>query len=281
MKCLNCGYDNNNEDAHFCQGCGTALKSNLNTWAEQIILLLKDDLFMILCILYSVSTAFSLINLGVFTIIGILMTIFLWMLFAQGRKGIIDSKYMHYISGTIFAAYIVKWIQCVISVLYGVMLVIFSFSIQSGKFWGIFDDMFDIDIMPYMDDYFEGLNLITNFYLLLASAAIIVSAIIGMIFNGFGRRAIHRLAQSVYKSLEGGKIYLFRCEAAQNWLMAYGILNAIYAVVSLPRGDVAAFLNGGCWSAAVIIGSILVRKYFADVNLYTAKKEQMLQSEES
>lgn len=120
MRCTNCGY-NNDGDARFCKSCGFAMSFNQNPLAERILPLLKDDLFMALCILYSISVGFSLISGGM-PVTRILMTIFLWLIFSQSRKETIASNYMRCISGTIFASYVIKWILCCIVALCGGLL---------------------------------------------------------------------------------------------------------------------------------------------------------------
>lgn len=75
MRCMNCGYDNNNENARFCQGCGSDLRFAWNPLANRMSQLLKDELFTALCVLYSISVGLSLISIRI-SIIGILMTIF-------------------------------------------------------------------------------------------------------------------------------------------------------------------------------------------------------------
>lgn len=259
MRCRKCGCDNN-INARFCQSCGSVLAFHQNYLAEKIILLLKDGLFMALCILYSISAAFSLVNVRISTVIGILMTIFLWLIFAQSRNGSIDSRYMRYISGTIYASYVIRWVICCVVILCGLLLAVLSFSISTGDLW----NMFDFDIKSYIDDYLGVFNFITGSYLLLVSAVLMIFAVIGIILNVLGWRSIHCFAKSVYGTFENARVYIVKRRAAQNWLMMFGILDAIYAVFDLAVGNIALFMDEGCLSAAFIIGSILVGKYFGN-----------------
>lgn len=259
MKCTNCGYDNI-ENAIFCQGCGSALASNQQSLSERMLQLSNDNSFMALCILYSVSAGFSLIGGGL-PVISILMTIFLWMFFSQSKKGIINPNYIRYISGTIFASYVIKWVLYCLMALCGILLVVLSFTVDATWLW----NKLASEIGSYTSGYLKGASFITNFVLLFVSIALIIIAIVSACFNVFGRRKIHRFVQSVYKNLEGAQIYPAKCGAAKTWMMVFGIVNAISAVLALTRAGIISFLEDGCLSAVFFLSSILVSKYFGDL----------------
>ena len=67
---------------------------------NQIRLFLQDPLFLALCILYSIHTGLSLIS-GDLPLLSILMTIFLWLFYSQGRNGLVAPNYIRCISGTV------------------------------------------------------------------------------------------------------------------------------------------------------------------------------------
>lgn len=259
MKCTNCGYDNI-ENARFCQGCGAELPPNRQPLSERLLQLLNDNNFMVLCILFSVSTGFSLIGGGL-PVIGILMTIFLWIAFAQSKKGIISPNYIRNISGTIFASYVINWVLCGLMALCGILLIILSATVDMTELW----NRLAYELGPYMYDYLEGFGMITNFFLIFVSIALIIIAVVIACFNVFGRRTIHRFVQSIYKNLESGQMYLTKCGAAKTWMMVFGIVNAISAVLALARAGIFSFLEEGCLSAVFFLSSVMVSKYFGDL----------------
>lgn len=260
MKCSNCGCDNA-ENARFCQRCGSALAIDRHPLSERMLRLLNDNIFMTLCILYSVSTGFSLISGGV-PIVGIIMTTFLWLVFAQRKNGIITPKHLRYISGTIFASYVINWVLCCIVAFCGLFLAVLPFTMNKVELWNIIYPEID----SYINGYFEDFTLITmNFYLLLVSAILIIIAIIGACLNVIGRRSIHRFVQSIYKNLECGQINLVRRGRAQVWMMVFGILNGVSAAIALTGGNMDSFLEEGCLSAVFIMSSVLVNKYFGNL----------------
>lgn len=256
MKCINCGYDND-EDAHFCINCGSSLAYNRNPLEGIMSRLLKDSLFMVLCILYSIGVVFSLLSRDI-QVIRILMVIFLWLLYAQSKRGTVDSKYMRYISGTIFASYIVRWILGCLLVLCGFFLLAVAIMMESSSQW---ETLYSA-IRPYIEGYNRIGGDYADLFLVLFSCLLILGAIIAIIINVAGMRSIHRFAQSLYRSLEEGQWNMVKCGSARIWLMIYGVFGALSA--SRSR-NAFSFLGEGCLAAAVIIGSVLVKKYFGNL----------------
>lgn len=257
MKCSNCGCENV-ENAKFCQRCGSVLESDRGSLTERMLRLLKDNLFMALCILQSISTGVPLIG-GDISVISILITIFLWLVFAQGKKDIVASDHVRCISGTIFASYVVAWVMSGILAFCSLLFVIFALTMDKAKLWNLFHSQ----IEPYMNRYFDGITLTTSFYLLLIALVVVIIAVICACLNVFGTRRIHRFVQSLYKNLECGQMGIVKRGAAQTWMMVFGILHAASAIF-LPGGNAVSFLGNGCSSAVFILGSILVGKYFGD-----------------
>lgn len=254
MKCVNCGC-NNSENSRFCQSCGSALDSNQNSVSVLMFQLVNDNIFMGLCILISVSLGFALID-GSVSIIRILMTVFLWLIFSKRKNENINFDYYRYISGTIFASYFIKWVVCCLTIVYGLIIAVLSFTISTEKLWDIFG------IESYMKDFMEGLEFLADFYLLFVAVILIIFAIAGIFLNVFGWRTIHHFAQSVYKSIECGEMIFVEHKTAQTWMIVFGILNGIKAVLALSGGNSISFLDKGCLSAVFIMGGIITNKYF-------------------
>lgn len=257
---MNCGYENA-ENARICQGCGSVLAVEQPSMPKRMLGLLNDNLFMILCTLYSVSIGFSLID-GNAPVVRILTAIFLWMVFAKSKNGILNSNSVRNISGTIFASYVIQMILCCLVAFCGLLLGILSCTIDTGRLW----DVVDHAVRPFTGAYLAPFAELAKYYLLVISAVLIIFAGTGLCFNVFGWRSIHRFVQSIYKSLECGQINLTRRGAAQRWMLVFGILHAISVVLALARGNMVSFIEDACLSAVFIMGRILVRKYFGDLH---------------
>ncbi len=254
MRCINCGYEND-ENAHFCIKCGSGLAYNRNPLEGIMTQLVKDSIFTVMCILYTAGIVFLLISREL-PIIKILMAIFLWLLYAQCKNGIVDSKYMRCISGTIFASCVVRCVLGCLLVAFGFFLVAVAAMMETSSQWREFYFI----ISPYIDRY-NRIDSIGRGYeyqfLAIMAVVLIMAAIIFIIINVAGMRSIHRLAKSLYKSLNDGKWNIV-CGSARTWLMVFGVFTGYAAIMS---GEVFSFFGGGCVAAALILGSVLVKKY--------------------
>lgn len=256
MKCTNCDHDNQG-GSRFCQNCGTPLPFRQFFLPEQVLLFLKDSLFLAVCILYSVSLGFSFLHGGL-PIISILMTIFLWLLYSQGRAGLAAPNYIRCISGTVFAYYVVQWVAyCAFALSGFLLLVLGSFMDTTGLWQAIYPE-----IRSYLGGYTRFFTSVTTIFLMVFSVVLIMIAIVGICFNIFGMRSIHRFIQSVYQSLASGQTRLIKCDTARIWLMVFGVLRAVSALSGLFTKNMSSFISEGSAAAAMILGSILVGKYF-------------------
>lgn len=256
MKCTNCGYENMG-NAQFCPNCGAALDSRPIPLTGQVLSLLKDHLFLALCILYSVSVGCSLISAGL-PLLNILMVIFLWLLFSQGRKGVVSANYIRCISGTVFASYVINWIVFCAIALCGLLFILLGSFVGAAGLW----DILYSQLAPYLGSFTVFFSTAAGFSLVLIAVILFIVAIAGILFNIFGRRSIHRFVQSLYQSLERGTANVVKCHTARIWLMVFGVLNGISALSDFASRSLSSFLAEGSLAAALIIGSILVGKYF-------------------
>ena len=106
MKCNQCGFEAA-QDSLFCPQCGERMvqdASGRSGFADQLLPALKDPLFLVVCILLSISCLLSL-SAGSVPLIDILITVFLWLTYAQARKDIADAGHLRCVSGALYAQY--------------------------------------------------------------------------------------------------------------------------------------------------------------------------------
>lgn len=120
MKCANCGFESE-QNYSVCPQCQANTQSN--PAAQKILCVLKDPLFLVICILMSISCAISLAadNLP---LINILITVFLWLTYAQSRKEIADAKHLRFISGAVYANYVINYVIAGLVVILGVIFAV-------------------------------------------------------------------------------------------------------------------------------------------------------------
>ncbi len=271
MKCNNCGFQHQQE-FDFCPNCGTkatpadsmqdlpAVESvSLNPAADVIMPVLRGGLFLTVCILMTVASGLSVIG-GNFSVINILLTIFLWLTYSEARRGFASEKQLRNISGTVYANYIIVNVACgllaFLGVLFGILL-----NVLSGTY----------DINELFAELFYELDLNVadiNLSQAILSAAgwifaliFIVIAAVSLVINILGMRKIHRLAKSTYQSVMFGTLNLENPRGAKNWLIFFGVCSALSTVSSLLEGSETIALATGCVTAAEIISAVMINKY--------------------
>lgn len=267
MKCRFCGYEGG-EDFTLCPCCGNAVTDASqelciererpvgNAAANRILSILKDKLFLVICILVTLGTAGGIFSSN-FNIIHILATVFLWLLYSQVSKNKLDSTHLRNLSGTIYANYVIINVCCVICAVCGVLFGVFM--TQIGEV--ITDGLGEItdNMTAELAVSISGLVLA-----IIIAVVFIVIAVLGFLFNFFGLRSIHRFVKSVYQSVDCGEIKLVKCKAAHNWLMVLGVFQAIGAVACLADLDIWGFIAAGGIAVAQILAAILINRSFSD-----------------
>jgi len=135
MRCTNCGYESEDNFA-FCQRCGAAAPETApkNPAADKVFALLKDPLFLALCILFTCAGVLSWGNIGI-PIIVVLLSIFLWLCYADAKNGMVNVHHLRYLSGTVYANYVIFYIVGAICMVVGTIMLI--------------NMMFEKEISPY------------------------------------------------------------------------------------------------------------------------------------
>lgn len=222
MKCNQRGYESE-QIFPICPSCG-AQSQPVNA-AVKILPALKDPLFLVLCILMSVSCLFGMAT-GSFSVITVLLTVFLWLTYASAKKDNIPTNHLRFISGTVFAQYVIIYVIAGLFLLLGVVFAL--------VFNALMDDT------ELMNSILSGfitspadLEAFTEVFSMISGGAVLVIfallSVLLVVANIFSFRYYHGLAQSVYKSLESGTFALKHVNASRIWF----IITAIFAGIGI------------------------------------------------
>ena len=267
MKCNNCGNEIV-ENSAFCTFCGSPVsqvepaEAPTSAVRQKLLDIFKDKLFLVLCILVSVSTVFSIANSDI-PLLLILFTIFLWLIYAKAAKNTVDIKNMRCVSGTIFASYVITWVVIGLLGLVSVVGIVFSLVIgNTAELESIMQE-----ILSEIDYSVNGLEILSgitaaSFMIVVAVAfiTVLIVCVIAIIVNIFGMRSLHKFARSLYISAQIDNFCIEKLNAAKSWLLVFGICNCITALPCLD--NFKAFLTSGCLGAAYIIAYVLIKKHF-------------------
>ncbi len=268
MLCNNCGFETS-EPAEFCPNCGRTLSKEClstneyeripcNPIKERFLNAFKDNMFLSLCILVSISSALQIVfeNLPLFTI---LFTIFLWIIFASSKKDEVNDKMMRCVSGTIYAQKIVLIVAGGLIALC-VAAICSAFALVGGSidFYEIFSEAVDIsglDIPLQILQFTSSVLIVVFIFALVLIIAVLV-------INFIGLHKIHTFAKSLYTNAQNNVFMPEKADAAKNWLLAFAIFAVISAFGSIT--DLKSFIANGLDVAIYILAYLLVRKHFSE-----------------
>ncbi|MBQ2704893.1 MAG: zinc ribbon domain-containing protein [Clostridia bacterium] len=276
MKCQKCGFEIQ-EGMGFCSKCGTAITYTsqpeqpvqsepsvniFNPFAERIMSVVQDKLFLTICILMTVSCGCSVLSGSLPDIISILFTIFLWLAFANGQKGVLPTEHLKCVSGTVYANYVIANVVSGIFIVCGIIfLSSFGYASKLGEYY----------IYELMNKLGLSLNLVVDIaqislaaIFLIFGFAFIFAAALMLVFNLLGMKKIHRFVKSAYQSVNSPAPYFENPVGAKNWLMFFGVCSVISSLSALNSG-LLAFVASACAGVAGILGSVLIGKYFTYV----------------
>ena len=264
MHCPHCG-NLISDDAAFCPLCGkpTAAPAPDPTYNPQPPVsplyqrtqaALGDGLFLAACILMSVGALLS------FNVIHVLFAIFMWLLFAQSRKGIADPRYLRAISGTVFAEFVLSLVAVGSLAFCGVF---FIFGLSNPMLIETLKD--SLGYLPAgSESYAAAVLYVLSVASWLIGAGFLLAAGICLVISLCGVRKVHQFFKGLYTNLLYGQDALPSVDTAAGWILVFGIFAAIAAVFSWGGGteSVKVFLGDGCRAAALIIVNRLLVKHF-------------------
>lgn len=267
MFCPNCGSQMM-DGTIFCTNCGSPMTPrSMIVRGNRVITALQDPLFLVICILWSISALVQLIIVGFPDVITVLLTIFFWITFAKARRGETPQNQLRCISGVVYAQYIIGFVASGVFFLLGVLMIVFGVATK-GRL---------PELNSFLWDYFPNLFLgsgsafIIVFFVIMGFSLIFGGGV-SLVINLLGYRRIHRFAKSVYENAYSD-MPLPDAKAARIWLMIFGIISAaqipnyllVMVTSGVESGSVSGFilsLASGCNVAVAILASVLVKKYY-------------------
>ncbi len=264
MKCPHCDYERTKAFA-FCPKCGKPSTRDPEPVVicptPRILSFIKSDLFFIVCILLTVGVGCTLLS-GGFNALTLLITIFAWLTYVGGRKNVVEHTHIKVISGSVYAIYVIENILAVLVILSGIVYSLLILGIPLLSNFNIEEFITD-ELGPMIVVSGAILALISAMAMFLG-AILIVFGIIMLIVNIAGRKKIHRLIKSIYKSAEAGEENFVGVTKAQPWIIIFSVLSIISAISYISNGNVFGFLSEGAFAAALIICNILVGKHLCN-----------------
>ncbi len=230
-----------------------------NPVAQHLLGVVNDSMFLVICILASAGAVLGLPN-GNFNLLTILSAIFLWIVFAGGKKGFVDRNNMRNVSGVVFAQYVIMWVLVGLLALLGIICGALI-SVTGTEFTSELESQLSARFSP--DELDIVLKLLPVSAVVVIIALFIVAACIAIV-NVFAYRNIHKFARSLYVSLDCGLFYFEKANTARSWLMVFGVIEALSCVTALTdiSKNYFSLLAGLCTATMYILSSVLIGKYF-------------------
>ena len=255
MKCINCEYEHE-EAFEYCPVCGTSMGGG---FADRVRAVVGSGAFLAICILITAATALSMLA-GMFDVVDILLTIFLWLAYGAAKKGTGLGDGLRRVSGTVYAMYIIVNVASIIVMVCGVILAALSPMLTNLPLEEYEGEIMSMLEMPAELELPELAGAGVGFILVTFGIAFVLVGAVFLVFNLLSTKKIHKFAKSLYMSVNSGTAALEKVSAAKNWLMVFGVFGAISAVSSIS-GDIASAVASGCGAAAAIIASVLCREF--------------------
>ncbi len=232
-----------------------------------------SGMFLAMCVLETVSVALSTFSISIFNgggvrlnynininIIGLLIMIGMWMIYASARDmstDVMKPGGFTIVSGCIKATRIILWVLIGIFFAAGLAMAAVGAAFDPALVSEALDTIYStVEGLPEIMERIAG--LVSGGFaalVIMLGVVLILAAVITLIFNLTFCKSCHRLARSMAEYVKGDCDELDCVRAVSIWLMVIGILSALSALSSLA---------GGCTAAMYIIGSVFLEKYFAE-----------------
>ncbi len=265
MKCNNCGFEHE-QDFEYCVNCGTKVAQqnfvsvesvSLNPAEDIVLPALRDKLFLVLCILMTVTCAISLLASRI-PLLNILITVFLWLTYADAQKGFANEKHLQFISGVVYAQYIIVNVVSIIFIVCGILFgALFSTIVDDSNFIIEFTKQLEqFGINPANASQF--ISYMTVWFL---GGLVVFIGVIALVFNILMMKKIHRFAKSVYMGVMYQNTEFENPRTVRNWFIFVAVCGGITTLSSVAAGPLAIVSNA-CVIATTIMVIVLLNKHF-------------------
>ena len=256
MKCEKCGFEAIN-DFDFCPQCGEQAKKAeqfVNVAHNKVLPMVKDVLFLVMCILLSVATVLEFANGQGIPVLTTLITIFSWLTYAKGTKNIADANHLKGISGTVYAGYVINNVAFIIFIVCGLIMsaVLLAFSTSAEFIATLTEEL--LNGTPDIDATLAG--IIATYSWAIGIVFLIIGGV-GLAINLCGMRKIHLFVKSVYQGIILQTPIFAHVRAARNWLIVF----AVGYGLDIFSKNITAAVIGGCYTAILILAVILINKH--------------------
>lgn len=232
----------------------------------------SSGMFLAMCVLETVSVALGAFSISIFNggsfkfsyninIIGLLIMIGMWMTYASARDmstDVIKPGGFTIVSGCIKATRIILWVLIGIFFAAGLAMAAVGAAFGPELTSGVLDTLYNsVDVPPeIMERVVELVNGgFAALVIIMFGVMFILAAVVMLIFNLTFQKSCHRLARSMAEYVKGNCDELDCVRSVSTWLFVLGILGALAALSSIANG---------CTAAMYIIGSVFLKKYFAE-----------------
>ncbi len=192
--------------------------------------ILSSSLFLVLCIVYSVSLALGLCG-GSFDILGILFCISLWITYAAAREqsAYLKSNGLRFSRGVLTADWVLTWIGIICIAVAGIILVIVLMAGGAA-----------IDRYGRGNGYNSGFGAAIGAGIgIMLLVALVIGIAIAVLITIFFLGSLRKFSASVVSAAETGVPAYVKANASRIWLMIAGILGCL-SIFSLFSGAAAS-----------------------------------------
>ena len=231
-----------------------------------------SGMFLAMCVLETVSVALGAFSISIFNggsfrfsyninIIGLLIMIGMWMTYASARDmstDVIKPGGFTIVSGCIKATRIILWVLIGLIFVLGIVIVAAGAALGPAFTSEVLDTIYgSVDVSPEIMERIEELanSGLAALVIIMTGVMAILAAVVMLIINLTFQKSCHRLARSMAEYVKGSCDELDCVRSVSTWLFVLGILGALSALSSIANG---------CTAAMYIIGSVFLKKYFAE-----------------
>lgn len=259
MKCSQCGFEAA-QDNLFCPQCGerlTQIEAPTGVFSARILPALKDPLFLVVCILLSVSCLMSLAA-GSVPLINILITVFLWLTYVKAQNNVADAAQLRCVSGAVYAQYVINYVVAGLILVVGVIFAI-AFNIVTHSMNGFWESL--LSEVADAETVATLMSILPSVSGIVILVACVLAAAITIVLNIFVMRYLHRFAQSVYRSIQQEENALKYTNIAMILLFILGGLEAISCLSSLVALQFGSLVASASSGGSAILSGLLIHKY--------------------